>query len=138
MRKLAAVIFGYVLWTIVWLVGNACLRGGGVLPADDAQPIHDAGPLLLMAGLGVICSVSAGCLAGAIAPSSSRSNLVILGILLFASGVYFELAGWNLTPIWYHGVFLGMLFPATFAGGRIRRRLGAGTKGGVPARAADH
>ena len=53
MRKLAAAISGYVLWTVGWLAGNALLGSRGALPANDAQAIHDAGPLLMVLGLGV-------------------------------------------------------------------------------------
>jgi hypothetical protein len=124
MRRLAAAISGYALWTVVWLAGNALLKNQGVLPAGDAQPIHDAKPLLMVLGLGVVCSVLAGSLAGMIS-RPPRAALVILAILLLASGCYFEISAWNLTPVWYHAAFLAMLVPATLAGGRLGRRPGA-------------
>jgi hypothetical protein len=129
MRKLAAVISGYALWTIAWLAGNALLKNWGVLPADETQAIHDAKPLLVVLGLSVACSVLAGFVAGLISRPSSRTSLGVLGILLFASGCYFEFASWNLTPIWYHAAFLVMLVPATFAGGRLGTRPGTAAAG---------
>jgi hypothetical protein len=62
---------------------------------------------------------------------SSQAGLVVLVILLFASGCYFELSAWTLTPVWYHCVFLGMLVPATVAGGLLGSRPGAGSAKGA-------
>ena len=98
----------------------------GVLPANDAQAIRDAGPLLIVLGLGVACSVLAGFLAGLVARASARTCLTVLGVLLLASGFYFEMSSWNLTPVWYHVAFLVMLIPAAFAGGCLGRRPGTG------------
>jgi hypothetical protein len=122
MRKLAAVISGYALWTILWLAGNALLRNRDLLPSDETQAIRDPKPLVVVLALGVACSVLAGLVASVISRSSARASLTILGLLLLASGFYFELSSWNLTPVWYHTIFLVMLVPATFAGGRLGRR----------------
>jgi hypothetical protein len=132
MRNLAAAISGYALWTVLWLTGNAALRGMDVLPADRSQAILNTGPLLMVLWLGTICSVLAGCVASLICRPPSRTGVVVLGILLFASGCYFELSGWNLTPVWYHCVFLVMLVPATLAGGRIVKRPDPGPAMGAP------
>ena len=120
MRNLASVISGYVLWTVVWLAGNALLKKGGVLPPIDSQPIRDAGPLVIVLGLGIVCSVLAGFVARAVSGPSPRTSLMVLSLLLLGSGCYFELSAWNLTPIWYHVAFLAMLVPATLAGGSLR------------------
>jgi hypothetical protein len=126
MKTLAAVISGYALWTVAWLSGNALLRSRGVLPADGAQPIHDAGALLEVLILGVACSLLAGLVAGMISRASPRTSLTVLAILLLASGIYFELSAWSLTPVWYHAAFLVMLVPVTFAGGHLAKRKSPG------------
>jgi hypothetical protein len=129
MRRFASVISGYALWTVVWLAGNALLKNGGVLPANDTRPIRDVGPLLIVLGLGVACSLLAGFLASSISRTSVCTSLAILGVLLLATGCYFEVSSWNLTPVWYHVAFLAMLIPATFVGGRLIRRPGPGAGG---------
>lgn len=132
MRNLAAAISGYALWAVLWLTGNAALRGMDVLPADGAQPVRSTGPLLMVLWLGIVCSVLAGCVSSLVCRPPSRTSLAVLGILLFVSGCYFELSGWKLTPVWYHCVFLGMLIPATLAGGRIVKRPDPGPAMGAP------
>jgi hypothetical protein len=40
--------------------------------------------------------------------------------VLLLMGIGFEVSAWQLTPVWYHLVFLVLLVPAVLYGGRLR------------------
>jgi hypothetical protein len=122
MRTMAAIISGYVLWTALWLGGNAGLRAAGVLPGDVTQPVLAPMPLFGLLFLDLVCSLSGGCVAGAVARSPSLRTLALLGLLLFATGCFVQSAVWHLMPLWYHLAFLGILIPVTLLGGAVIRR----------------
>ena len=68
----------------------------------------------------VITSFLAGFLAAFIAGENRRSTL-ILGVILLAVGVMFEVLAWQYLPIWYHFIFLFLLIPVTIAGGKLKK-----------------
>jgi hypothetical protein len=45
---------------------------------------------------------------------------LVLGILLLAVGIFFQLKMWNVIPAWYNVIFLVLLIPMTLAGARMR------------------
>ena len=50
----------------------------------------------------------------------------VFAIILLATGIAIEVSSWELTPVWYHMVFLALLVPATVWGGMLRvERAGA-------------
>jgi uncharacterized membrane protein YoaK (UPF0700 family) len=122
MRSIRALLFGYVIWTALWLSGNICLRGIGVLPANPERAVTSHFALFAMLILGTFCSVFAGHVAKRASRSPSLLPPIVLAALLFATGCYFERQNWHLTPVWYHCVFLGMLIPATLAGSLSARK----------------
>jgi hypothetical protein len=121
MRKAAAVISGYVSWTVLWLGGNAGLRASRLLPGDATQPISAPLPLLTLLVLSLACSLLAGYVAVLLLRSFSTSIPLVLAFLLFATGCFVQSSLWHLMPIWYHLAFLGLLIPVTLLGGRVSR-----------------
>ena len=122
MRTIAALVSGYILWTALWLGGNVGLRAAGVLPGDVTQPLVAPVPLLALLLLALVCSLSGGYVAGAVSRSPSIRIVALLGLLLFATGCLVQSTVWQLMPLWYHIVFLGMVIPVTLVGGAAMMR----------------
>lgn len=122
MKTVAAVLAGYILWTSLWLGGNAGLRVAGLLPAEPAAPVTGLGSLLGLMVLSLMCSLAAGSLTAAIGRAAPGRGLVALALALFATGCLVQFSVRNLFPVWYHLSFMGLLIPATFVGGRFVRR----------------
>jgi hypothetical protein len=122
MRSIAALVSGYVLWTVLWLGGNASLRAAGLLPGDPTQPVLAPIPLFVLIGLSLVCSLLGGYVAGAVSRSSSIRTVALLGVLLFATGCFVQSTVWHLMPLWYHFIFLGTVIPVTLVGGVITKR----------------
>ena len=122
MRSIAALVSGYVLWTVLWLGGNAGLRAAGLLPGDLTQPVLAPMPLFALLVLSLVCSLSGGYVAGAVSRFSSIRTVALLGVLLFATGCFVQSTVWHLMPLWYHLLFLGMVIPMTLVGGVVMSR----------------
>lgn len=120
LRKIAAIIAGFVAWTVLWLAGNALLFQNLSKTVEAHEPITNNAALAGVLALSIACSLIAGLIAAAI----SRSNppVLITAILLLLVGIAVQSTVWNLMPLWYHLCFLILLIPATLLGGRISRR----------------
>jgi hypothetical protein len=57
-----------------------------------------------------------------LAASEPLRHAAILAVIQLALGILFETSAWDLTPIWYHLVFLALIVPATVYGGRLAAR----------------
>jgi hypothetical protein len=122
MKTALGIIAGYAGWTVLWLIGNALLRKGGVLPNETSMPIQSGAALCALIAISVVCSLVAGYLAQVIAqPTSSRPGIV-LGFLLLATGVAVQWSLFHLMPLWYHITFLALLVPVTLQGTRFGSR----------------
>jgi hypothetical protein len=44
----------------------------------------------------------------------------VFAFIQLAVGSAFEASYWDMTPVWYHLVFLALLVPTTVLGGRLR------------------
>jgi hypothetical protein len=121
MRVVIAVVVGYLLWTAVWLGGNAVLFGelGQAVQAGARQTAP--GPLTGVLALSVACSLIAGLTTAVLARGQSRGALVALGVLLLATGIGVQAGVWSLMPVWYHLSFLALLVPGVMVGGTFRR-----------------
>lgn len=118
-RKILAVIAGYLAWSVLWLVSNSSATA--VSPGsfgDDGST--SAGMLLVFLALSVVFSLFAGWLASTIA-RSTRGPAVWTGVLLLVTGIPVQLGFWSVIPLWYHLPFLAFLLPAAYLGGSIRR-----------------
>lgn len=120
-RAVLGAIAGVVLWSVLWVGGAAAAQA--VLPdlPDAGQRVEAAGPLLGFIVYSVLLSVLAGWTAAAVAGVAGAMRAAwIAAALLLALGLYFEITGWDLAPVWYHVVFLVLLVPATVYGGKLK------------------
>ena len=122
-RAVLAAVAAYAVWTVLWLVGSAGIR---VFWPDEfgafegGEPITAVVPLLLGVALSVAASLAAGMTVATAAPRAVPRGLTVLAVLLFATGVGVQAAVWNLMPVWYHLVFLGLLVPGCLLGARLK------------------
>jgi hypothetical protein len=120
MKRLLAVIVGFILWSVLWLCFNVALHKVGFLPAALTQPLTDPKPLGALLLGSVLFSLIAGYVTAAIAGSSDTAAILVLGVLLLLTGIYFQSQVWHLMPLWYHLTFLVLLIPMCYAGARLR------------------
>jgi uncharacterized membrane protein YoaK (UPF0700 family) len=120
LKRSIAVAAGYVLWTVLWLGYGAALRMMAILPADDTTAVDGAIPLLAMLIGSVVASLLAGYTTATLDRTTSMVPVLVLGVLLLATGIFVEIQYWQLMPVWYHLLFLALLVPACFAGSRLR------------------
>jgi hypothetical protein len=118
-RITAAVIIGFVLWSVLWLVGGMVVTK--VMPESTpaGQRVESAGVLLLFVALSMIISFVSGFTAVKIASSAAMKTAWILAVVLLIVGIGVEISGWHTTPAWYHIVFLVLLAPCVIGGARL-------------------
>ena len=131
-RTILGVIVGFIVWSILWVGGDAILAslspgwiGAYSLDAERAfvnntQLTHDNGIAAIHLLRSFVTSIVAGYLAALVAGESRRTTLV-LGIILLVVGAAVEIFAWRLAPAWYHIIFLAALIPMTILGGKLRR-----------------
>ena len=119
-RAIAAVVSGYLLWTVLWLgfTAVAQMLFPGLIDAE--QPLTHTGVLMGYLVYAVIISIGAGFTCAAIKKADSAKAVGVLAALLLVSGIVAEASYWDMTPVWYHLVFLLLLVPATIYGGRMK------------------
>ena len=119
-RAIAGVVGGFLLWTVLWLgfsfVAQAALPG----IIDPERPLTHTGVLLGYVAYGAIISVVAGYVCAAIRRDSPMKTVWIFASIQLVTGIGFEVSYWEMTPVWYHLVFLALIVPATVWGGRLR------------------
>ena len=120
MRSIGAVLAGAVLWTVLWLGSTSALVAAMPDRLVPTEPLTETPLLLLYIGMSVVFSVAAGWLTAAVARSRPIGHAFALGVLQLALGIGFEASAWDLTPVWYHLVFLVLLLPGNVAGGWLR------------------
>lgn len=125
LRQILAVIGGFALWSILWLLLGRLLAASGLL-APSGQPVTASLPLLVLLVGSVAFSLLAGYAAAAIARTRAARVAVVLGLLLLAVGIAVQAQYWQLMPLWYHAAFLVCLLPACMAGARLRSPRAAG------------
>lgn len=120
-RIAAGVVAGAVVWAGLWVVGTLAAQSAMPDLLTAGERLEDVGPLLGYIGYSVVLSVLAGFLAALVAGRGVAMKAVwILAFLQLALGIFFETSAWNLTPVWYHLVFLALIVPATVLGGRLK------------------
>ena len=130
-RIILGVIAGFIAWSIVWVGSEqtlAAVWGDFGNHSRDAERALTNGtaletsPMIAAVNLirSILTSVIAGYIAALVAGEYRRSTM-ILGIILVLVGVAVEYMFWNLAPVWYHVLFVLLLFPMTMLGGRLRR-----------------
>lgn len=120
-RAVLGAIGGVVLWSVLWVGGAAAAQAALPDLPEAGQRVEAAGPLLGFIVYSVLLSVLAGWTAAAVAGAAGAMRAAwIAAALLLALGLYFEVTGWALAPVWYHVVFLVLLVPATVYGGKLK------------------
>ena len=121
-RAIGAVVAGFLLWTVLWLGFGAVMGAAVPTAVAPGQPVTSMGVLLAFLVYAVLISVASGYVCAAIEGASPMKSVWILALILLAVGLGVEVAGWALTPVWYHLAFLTLLVPATVWGGGMRAR----------------
>jgi len=122
MRAFLAVIAGYLVWTALWLGGNAAFFGAAAKVVEAGVPYTAAGPLAGLLALSVVCSIAAGLTAAAIAKQRARAVVLVMAALLLLTGILVQIGVWPFMPVWYHLTFLALIVPASILGGRLIKR----------------
>ena len=118
-RKILAVVAGFVVWSALWFAANATLGAAGLLP-QPGQAVTEPGVLALLLAASVLASLVAGFSASWLARGAGHKAALWLGVLLLAVGVVVQAQYWSLMPVWYHLAFLLLLIPMCVAGSRLR------------------
>ena len=116
LRAALAVIVGYVIWSTLWLFGNV---GVAVVWPEVADPEAAEIPrnaLLSTLGLSFVCSLISGLVAGKIRRGRA---VVVMAVLLLATGIAVQIEHWERLPLWYHLVFLAAIVPLCLVGARF-------------------
>lgn len=131
LRVTLGVIAGFVAWSILWVGSDQVLsqvspQWYGAYQDKVALAVANRVPFesdttIVLIGLArsIIATLMAGYLAAYIARGNSNAAL-ILGIILLIVGVAVQYNFWNVSPIWYHLVFLALLIPMSILGGRLK------------------
>ncbi len=121
-RAVLGVLIGYLVWSVVWLAGNAVFFGAAAGVVESGEPYTAAGPLTGAIVLSLICSVAAGLTAAIIARGRALTAALIMAVLLLVTGILVQVRVWTLMPVWYHLTFLVLIVPGCVLGGMIARR----------------
>lgn len=123
-RTILAVVVGATVWAVLWVGGTQAAQAALPDIVPVGQPVTHTGALLGLILYSVLLSLLAGYVTAALGGKDPMRALWGLAALQLALGIAFEVSAWNLTPLWYHVVFLALVVPATVYGGllRVRRR----------------
>ena len=116
LRTVFAVIAGCAIWTTLWLVGNVVIARIWPGVADPGEGPLPTGALHAALGLSVLCSSAAGF---ATAKGRPGKPVLIVGVLLLATGIAVQASMWDDMPLWYHLIFLVAILPLCLVGGRL-------------------
>jgi hypothetical protein len=119
-RQISAVAAGYVLWSVLWVGFGSVLRSMAILPTADTAVIEGVPPLFVLLAGSILASLVAGYVVAVITRSAAAVPVLILGVLLLATGVFVQMQYWHVMPVWYHVLFLGLLVPVCIVGSRLR------------------
>jgi hypothetical protein len=127
MHWIVGSVAGFVLWSALFLGGNALLAS--LFPQQFAQDVAVA-PTMLAAllALSIVYSELAGAVASWLSrPFGARAALTLGGALLLV-GIAVQWQYRETLPIWYHVAFLAMLLPSTWVGHLIFSRVASGQR----------
>lgn len=119
MKHFVSVLAGFLVWTVLFLVGNQVLFRVFRDRFSDDMVTTDTTVLGVTLALTVLYSLIAGFVTARLAPRRPIVHGVALGVVQTAIGIAVQSAYWNVIPGWYHVAFIGMLFPATVAGAAL-------------------
>jgi hypothetical protein len=116
---IAAVIAGYLLWTAIWLGGNAAFFGAAAEAARAGTPVTEPTALIGLLVLSIVASMAGGLVTALIGRASAPRAARLLGGALLLTGIAVQASAWALMPVWYHLLFLGLLLPVTLLGASL-------------------
>ena len=121
-RVVIAVIAGFVLWSVLWVVaGQVVLAINPAAYGEDGRTAESGAILLLFIMVALVISVVSGWLTALVGRDGGRRAAMILAVILLAVGLTVEILGWQYAPVWYHLIFLGLLIPATVSGAMLKK-----------------
>ena len=132
LRIILGAIAGFILWSILWVGGDALLSAispdwWGKTSLEFRAAVENKTPysldsivLILLLVKSIVISVISGFVTAIIAKESAKSTL-LLGILLVLFGIFIQSIYWNYMPLWYHLPFLLLLIPMAMLGGKLRK-----------------
>jgi hypothetical protein len=118
-RAIAAVVTAEVLWTGLWLGFTTLARQVFPETIDPEQRLTHSGALLSYVVWSAAINVLSGYVCARIRRDDPMKTVWVFAFLQLAIGIGFEASYWNMTPVWYHLVFLALLVPTTVLGGRL-------------------
>lgn len=129
-RIILGIIVGYAVWSVLWIgtdeVFSAVSADWAKKSTDFRAAVENNIPytadsmiLIVLLVKSAIITIISGFLAALIARENTKST-VVLGLLLFVSGIFVQFMHWNYMPLWYHIPFLLMLIPLTILGGKLK------------------
>ena len=119
-RAIGGVVGAFVLWTVLWLGFNAGVQAALPEILDPEQPVTHTGVLLGLVAYSVVISIVAGFVCAAIRKASPLKTVGVFAVIQLVTGIVFEVSYWEMTPVWYHLVFLALIVPATVWGGILK------------------
>lgn len=122
LRQVAAIIAGYVLWTLLWITGHMVLFTKAGEVAASGLGLSSPAMILPILLYSFFCSLAAGWCTALIDRERTRLSVLIMGGLLLLTGLGVQISDWTLMPAWYHLSFLVMLLPLSVLGGRLAGR----------------
>jgi hypothetical protein len=127
MRGLLAIIGCYATWTILWLAGNLLVLQA-IFPSETEA--FSAGGALTNVGylssalvLSIICSITGGLVCAQLARGARHRDVIIMSILLLATGIAVQAGVWNQMPLWYHLSFLVLIVPSCLMSVGVRSNM---------------
>ena len=118
-HTILGVVAGYVVWTAIWLGGNATLFSAAAEQSAAGEPVTAIGTLAGVLLLSIVCSLVAGMVAGWLGKQNGAQAVLITGVLLVLTGIGVQASVWSLMPVWYHLSFLLLILPVAMLGARL-------------------
>ena len=115
-KVVLGVVVGYVVWTALWLGGNALFFGETSKVVSAGETFSAVGPLVGLLALSIVCSLAAGMSAAALARARHRVVVLVTAGLLLATGIFVQLGIGSQMPVWYHLTFLVLIVPVCIVG----------------------
>ena len=118
-RIVLAVFAGFTLWSVLWLGSNSLSVALAPDSYNEDGSTDSAFLLLVFLILSFVFSIGSGFLIAALARTRSLTPTWVLGGLLLAVGVFFQIQYWEILPLWFHIPFLALLIPGVLVGAKI-------------------
>tara|TARA_R110002072_G_scaffold136124_2_gene278142 strand:- start:110710 stop:111087 length:378 start_codon:yes stop_codon:yes gene_type:complete len=118
-HTILGVVAGYVVWTAIWLGGNATLFSAAAEQSAAGEAVTAIGTLAGVLLLSIVCSLVAGMVAGWLGKQNAAQAVLITGVLLVLTGIGVQASVWSLMPVWYHLSFLLLILPVAMLGARL-------------------